>query len=342
MYSSLEINLPINDVEAVVTICTKSLENADQATRHALSQLVGHMLASTQSERIITVAEAPQKGKNQAENETDVPVPSHVLGESKKTMLTPGDMLALLSTQFNKVNVSRKVRIGLFDFYAALLTKLGLSFVENQYALIVGHLMNEIVSHLRNSTTRYETLLVRSLVGILLRDLIGVRMLSEQGQIGAIQDLSNSYLKRWPAMMPGQVSPSPLVLAIVLKEVAGLLQQLGNAPPPVQVSHLVYITVSGPNSIALGRRFRAFGDTTRSSQPYSSCQCFVGSSLLLLLDTIAVTENYTRRHGDVATGPSIPLITRGPIGRQPTSPRPRIRTGCTGRRYSATPTLCVI
>lgn len=239
MYSSMEGNLPTSDVEYVLNTCTKSLEHADQATRHSLSQLVGHVLASTQEERIIIAPEAPQKGKSQNDDEVDVPGSSHVLGESRKTVLTPGEMFGLLSNQFNKANATRKVRIGIFDFYVALLTKLGSAFVENNYGVIVGHLLNEIVSLPRNCNTRYEVLLVRNLVEILLRDLVGVRMLSEQGQIGAIQDLSKSYLKRWPAMMPGQVSPSPLVLSTALKEVAGLLQQLGNAPPPVQVSIIV-------------------------------------------------------------------------------------------------------
>jgi len=233
----MEGKLLTNDVESIVNLCTKSLETADQVTRHALSQLVGHILSSTQKERAPAASDATQKGKkDQSEDEDEISAPAHMLAEGKKTILTPGEMLGLLSAQFNKANVSRKSRIGIFDFYTALLKKLGSSFVENHYALIVNHLMTEIVSNLRNSTSRYETLLARGLVGILLRDLIGVRMLSEQGQIGAIQELSNSYLKRWPAMMPGQVSPSPLVLAIVLKEVAELLQQLGNAPPPVQVS----------------------------------------------------------------------------------------------------------
>ena len=35
---------------------------------------------------------------------------------------------------------------------------------------------------------------------------------------------------RWPAMMPGQVAPPTSVLVVALREVAGLLQQLGNAP----------------------------------------------------------------------------------------------------------------
>lgn len=240
-------NLAQNDVESIVNICTKSLETADQVTRHALSQLVGHMLSSTQIERISVAFDTPQKGKKDNDNDNgDASAPAHVLAETKKAMFTPGEMLALLSAQFNKINISRKSRIGIFDFYAALLNKLGSNFAEVNYALIISHFMNDIISNPRNSTTRYETLMVRGLVEILLRDLIGVRMLSEQGQIGAIQELSKSYLKKWPAMMPGQTSPSPLVLAIVLKEVAGLLQQLGNAPPPVQVG--TFETCRSPSS----------------------------------------------------------------------------------------------
>jgi hypothetical protein len=117
-------------------------------------------------------------------------------------------------------------------------------------------LMNEIVSNARNITNRFEILLVRKLVGVLLRDLIGVRMLGEQAQIGAIQELASSYLKRWPAFMPNQLAPSPYVLSVALKEVAGLLQQLGNAPPPVQVgfgtliANIIYLRLSRKRSLS--------------------------------------------------------------------------------------------
>lgn len=239
MYATREDIVPA-DVDAVVNVCTKSLENADQATRRSLAALVGHILSLTQVEVAPPPSDAAQKAKRsntKDENKDDEDAtPAAVHAENaKKAMLTPGEMLAQLSTHFNKPHSSRKTRIGIFDFYAVLLNKLGSSFVEQNYALIVGHFMSEVVSNPRNSASRYETMLVRNLVGIVLRDLIGVRMLSEQAQITAIQELSTAYLKRWPAMMPGQVSPTPLVLVIVLKEVAELLQQLGNTPPPVQV-----------------------------------------------------------------------------------------------------------
>lgn len=225
----------VAEVETYLNICTKSLESADQLTRRSLASIVGHLLASTQAEVNVATSDASKRGRAPGTDEDSTISPPNTT-EEKRSLMTPGEMLSQLSSQFNKPNVSRKVRIGICDFYAAVLVALGPAFVEKHYAIIVSHLMTELISNPRNSSARYEVLLVRVLVSILLRDLIGVRLLSEQGQIAAIQELAGSYLKRWPALMPGQVEPNHLVMSVVLKEVAGLLQQLGNAPPPVQVS----------------------------------------------------------------------------------------------------------
>ncbi|KAF8584408.1 ARM repeat-containing protein [Ramaria rubella] len=237
MFPPNDGNRTVADVESIVALCIKSLEGADQLTRHSLARLAGHILASTQVQKTPSPRETSGKSgnkKDQDEDEKDEsPIPPPSTG-APMTILPPENMLLQLSAHFNKTTTTRKMRIGIIDFYATLITTLGTNFVEVNYALIVRHLMYEVVQTPRSSLTRYEKLLIRKLVGVLLRDLIGARMLSEQGQIGAIQELSMSYLKRWPALMPGQVAPNPLTLVVVLKEVAGLLQQLGNAPPPVQ------------------------------------------------------------------------------------------------------------
>ncbi|KAF9228616.1 clathrin-coated vesicle protein [Gyrodon lividus] len=230
---SPEESVTLVDVESVIAICVKALDGSDQLTRQSLAQLVGHMLAATQITRVVPVPEPPQKGRKEQED-NDATNPSYAVSENMKPLLAPGEMLSQLSMHFSKPQLSRKARAGIFDFYVALLTKLGAVFAESNYALIVGHLMSEVVSNPKNSATRYDKLFIQKLVGALLRDLIAARMLSEQGQITAIQELSSSYVKRWPALMPGQVAPNPTVLTIVLKEIAELLQQLGNAPPPVQ------------------------------------------------------------------------------------------------------------
>jgi len=159
-------------------------------TRHAHGQLFGQLLASTQIERVVPPPEASQKGKKvqaseQRADDSDISSSIHAAAEITKPMLTPSNMLSLLSVQFHRYHGSRKTRIGIFDNYAALLIKLGGSFVESHYSLVISHLA-EIISNPRSRSSRYDTLLVRSLVGILLQDLIGVRMLSEQGQISAI------------------------------------------------------------------------------------------------------------------------------------------------------------
>ena len=291
MYSSNDGAHPtINDVEAILSLCVKSLDTVDQLTRHTLAQLVGHILASTQVERAVSVPELMQKPKGEQEN-TDDDVVSSSQAEVKKAQATPTEMLLLLSNHFNKPHQSRKIRVGIFDFYASLFTRLGVGWVEANFSLIVGHLMNEIVS--RNSSTRYETLLVRTLIGILLRDLIGVRMLSEQGQINATQELASNYLKRWPAIMPGQAAPFPSVLVVVLREVAGLLQQLGDAPPPVQdalVDPLVTILAHPSHTVRVTASW--------------ALRCFCFSTPLRLPKTILVLMDKLQRDLTLISTPS--------------------------------------
>lgn len=223
------------EVEAFINLCVKSLDGSDRSTRLCLAGLVGCVLASTQEEREISQSEPTKKAKGQPEDMDQATSSSAKLGETRSRLLPPTEMLHQLSTHLGKGFVSRKVLVGLFEMYASLLLSLGSEYVEKNYPIIIAHFMNEFVANPRNTSTRQDRLLIRALVGTLLRDLIGVRLLSEQGQISAIQELSGSYLKRWPALMPGQSEPSPLALTVALIEVAGLLRQLGNSPPLVQV-----------------------------------------------------------------------------------------------------------
>jgi HEAT repeat-containing protein 5 len=241
MYNAKERSPSMAEIESIIAICVRSLEGADQITCHSLAQLAGHLLASTQTAQIAQPHEAIKKADQDAES------PQHH-GVEKVAGYPLAEMLMQISTQFNKTNLARKARVGIFDFYSCLFANLGHAFVENNYTLVVHHFMTQIVSNPRNSITRHELLQVRKLVGILLRDLIGARMLSEQGQIQAIQDLSRSYLKRWPVMLPGQVSPSSSVLCIVLGEIASLLQQLGHTPPPVEACKILLFSIPGLTS----------------------------------------------------------------------------------------------
>ena len=105
----------LRDLEAIVAQCTKSLDSVDQVTRHAHAQLVGHLLASTQIERVIPTPEVSQKGKKDQGSEQhadDISSSIHAAAEITKPMLAVNDMLSLLSVQFHQYHGSRKTRIG--------------------------------------------------------------------------------------------------------------------------------------------------------------------------------------------------------------------------------------
>src|SRR6266542_873186 len=129
MYSSPDaIPLTSSELDSIISQSVKSLDTADQVTRHAHAQLVGHLLASSQIERVAPSQENQKtlskdsnaEGKH-TEND-DAHMTSGAV-EVAKPLLTPQEMLMHLSNHFNKPSASRRIRIGIFDFYAALLTQ---------------------------------------------------------------------------------------------------------------------------------------------------------------------------------------------------------------------------
>ncbi|QRV99686.1 HEAT repeat protein [Ceratobasidium sp. AG-Ba] len=226
------------EIEQIITICVRSFDTSDKPTRRALSRLIGSILASTQT----PVARPAQPTKKSAVKKdqpaSDDENPAHGATTLATEVLAPDAMLNLLATQFHKPTTHRRARIVIAECYAALFAALGRTWIESHYATMASHLFS-LLDHPRlkaNSATmnpnavRYERLLVRQIIGALLRQ----RTLSERGQIAAVRTLSTDYLSKWPAVMPGTVAPSPDVLVACLREIAALLDQLGNAPPPVQ------------------------------------------------------------------------------------------------------------
>lgn len=228
------------EIEQIVTTCVRAFDTADKPTRRVLSRLIGHLLASTQTP-ISRPAEpskknASKKDQQGSDEENSVSTPAATTTQTE--VLSPESMLAILATHFHKATTHRRARIALAESYAALFTTLGRAWTESHYTTIAAHLLS-LVDHPRLKaasvtmpahTVQYERLLVRQIVGALLRQ----RTLSERGQIAAVRALASNYLSKYPAVMPGSVAPSPEILVVCLIETAALLDQLGNSPPPVQ------------------------------------------------------------------------------------------------------------
>ena len=175
---------------------------------------------------------------------------------SKKTLLTPKEMMSIISTLYNKSATSRKLRNGLIDVYATVFTVLGSEWVEQSYGEIVKHLLEEIANGPSAGTSytgwnaklaertdparaRFDAISTRKAVEILLRDVLSGRLLSESGQISAITEMCESVLKKWGNLLPtreaaGGAGVSKQSLIIVLNEISGLLSSLGWAPVSTQ------------------------------------------------------------------------------------------------------------
>ncbi len=148
--------------------------------------------------------------------------------------MTPVGMLDQLSLPFLRSSANRKARAAILDVYATLFETLGSAWVNNNYAAILKHLIDDLPNHSRGSSlTRADVLNVRIGVSLILRKLVGERMLGEQAQVLAIQEICSGYLKKWPSIMPEQSPPSKTTLSLALAEVSGLLVQLGSLPPQV-------------------------------------------------------------------------------------------------------------
>ncbi|EPQ31133.1 uncharacterized protein PFL1_01322 [Pseudozyma flocculosa PF-1] len=149
-------------------------------------------------------------------------------------MLSAVGMLEQLSMPFLRPSTSRKTRAAIFDIYATLFEALGPAWVTANYSIALDHLMDHLLNHSRGAVANSaETLNIRTGVSLILRKLIGERMLGEQAQVLAIQAICQKYLQRWPSVMPEQQPPSKETLVLGLNEISGLLVQLGSSPPQV-------------------------------------------------------------------------------------------------------------
>jgi HEAT repeat protein len=321
-------------LETISPLVFKSLEGADYLTRRSLSQLLAHFLAATQLPGSGVVPTDPRKaGAKKGVVEEDVGMPQVVTSAPEDKippLYTPQQMLRTLSVPYNRPNPLRKLRNAIMDVYATLLTRLGTDYVETHYAEIMDHLVNEIVLPPPRAApiSRYEALQTREAVVILVRDLIGVSMLSEAGQVMAIREWANNYLRKWnPTPLAGQKNPSKQALIIALREIAGLLGQLGNAPPQVLellAEPLVRLLSHESYSVrtAAAYTLRIFTSTNPSQLPrlLGGLLADVNKDLELLTTPTAPKDLATRILGRavataalVAVSPSRPLYVSNDI-----------------------------
>lgn len=222
----------MNDIEQILQALFKALEGSAFPVRRAVSSTLASILAFTQLKASVDPSKPTVKRITTAVPE-DVSRPEDIASK-ETTLLSMDQMLEQLSSTYNRLTTSKELKAGIIETYAALFVQLGTRFVENNYAAIVRHLFTELLGNLRNTVNQSDAAFIREEVFFLLNDVIGRRLLSEQGQTIAIEVLINDWIKAWPALMPNQVAPNKQALITAVNLVASLVSELGGAVLPVQ------------------------------------------------------------------------------------------------------------
>ncbi|KAL1916261.1 uncharacterized protein VTP21DRAFT_5878 [Calcarisporiella thermophila] len=205
------------ELEELLSLLCRACENSNFDVRRTVASTIAALLIATES---------PIDSKRGADSPPQPPDEKASNGRTVK--LSVQEMLGHLSSHYNNKASVREIRTAVIEAYALLFMRLGTHVVETNYATLVAHIMQEIVSHPRNTQTRYEALSARAHGAFLLREVLG-RLLSEQGQIAAVRVLVMNCVKRWPALMPTETAPTKWALVAALNEIAALLFELGEA-----------------------------------------------------------------------------------------------------------------
>ncbi|KAJ1551770.1 hypothetical protein HK096_000092 [Nowakowskiella sp. JEL0078] len=216
-YSSHPIPVKLEEYEQMISgTAFRALDGANYTVRHSVTSFMGTFLANSQ--RPLPIPKSPKKtGKVEIE-----PSPA-----TDKTILSAQEMFGVLSGCFAK-SVTRELRVGVIEAYAALLSQFSTGWIESNYPLIIKCILDafnlpKLVPF--SELARHGQFLLRQVIG---------KSLSETGQISAVKELSSAWLRKWPPVLANDSPPSPLALTCVMTELAELLLDLGSTATVAQ------------------------------------------------------------------------------------------------------------
>ncbi|KND00764.1 uncharacterized protein SPPG_03877 [Spizellomyces punctatus DAOM BR117] len=211
----------LDEYESLLATTMKALESANYGVRRGIASFVATLL--NLSQQPMQKKATAKKGQKGAVAE---PEAGNASSATEQNILTVEEMLGLFCTLCTKAT-SREMRVGIIEAYAVTLKRLGVKFVEGNYATIVKNVV-DMATHPKLTTTPVDTIFMRESAGFLLRDAVG-KMLSEVAQVNAMKELGNGWLRKWPPVLGTDVAPSEHALVCILNELAALLIDLGPA-----------------------------------------------------------------------------------------------------------------
>lgn len=236
----------MHDFDSLKGTIWKVLESPVLATRCAASNAFAQILLAAYSDvkavdHVPAIKKPKKTSKKQgpASDDEDATEKPEVPTASKNTTqlsLTLPEILKTIVSQYVKPATTNKARSSLGMCYKIILENLPEKDVQDKYNEIASHFFYDILSYPSIWSNRVRLLLSRKIINSLLNNLVGVRLLTENGQLSAARWLINDILKNYPQVLPNRREPSKHALAAALRALASLLRQLGSAATLIQDS----------------------------------------------------------------------------------------------------------
>ena len=228
-----------NDFEHLKVAIFRAVESESPRVRTAAASCLALVLAQAYRQKPVETIPQLRKPKKavkkqaqdgQEDEETSArpgsPAPKRPATQLSLTFI---DMCRTLSIQFCKPSTSNRARAGLVASYKKLFHLLPDKTLEDNYGSVAEHFFMDILNHPSQLYNRHRLLLSRKFVAVLLEDVIGRDLLSENGQINAARWLVNGVLKNYPKVVQERPEPPKRTLAAALSAVASLATNLGSA-----------------------------------------------------------------------------------------------------------------
>uniref|UniRef100_A0A8D0BTM0 HEAT repeat-containing protein 5B n=1 Tax=Salvator merianae TaxID=96440 RepID=A0A8D0BTM0_SALMN len=224
------------ELENVVTLSFKALENSNYGVRVAVSKLLGTVMATALMPKQAAVMR--QNVKRATLEEVLELMATGFLRGGSGFLKSGGEMLKVGGS------VNREVRVGVTQAYVVFVTTLGGQWLERNFATFLSHVL-DLVSHPRATQTHVEAVYSRRCVSFILRATVG-SLLGEKAQIAAAKDICQAIGKQMKAVEAvvndtnienksgaADVAASQHVMVCALQELGSLVQSLSATASPL-------------------------------------------------------------------------------------------------------------
>ena len=234
----------LSDFEKIQAAVWRALDSPSSQVRNVAARTFASCLVKSYVENPIqaNVAKAKKirkvtkrQGKGEIEDDEYENSDSAAAEQIPNTLLQFGckDILSQLSLHYLHNTTTNRARIGMISCFTTIFKELGPQVIESHYGEIASHLLVELPLQVATKSTRHRQLLTRNCVALLLENVVGRQLLSEDGQIAAVRYLVSDIIKDYPQALNERAEPSKMTLVCSLSAIASLLQLLGCAAYPL-------------------------------------------------------------------------------------------------------------